>query len=130
MAGAERRETRAGEVWEAVAAGEFDALRDEDDLSPHIPILARIALAHELRPEVRSGRAGGVQEEQTRVWEEMCVCVCVCVCVSLCVPLSPSFYPCLPASPPTPQSLFRFLSFHPPFPCTCPADTNHPDPDP
>ena len=79
MAGAERRETRAGEVWEAVAAGEFDALRDEDDLSPHIPILARIALAHELRPEVRSGRAGGVQEEQTRVWEEMCVCVCVCV---------------------------------------------------
>jgi len=34
-------------------AGEFDALEKEDDLSPHIALLSRIALAHELRPEVR-----------------------------------------------------------------------------
>ena len=53
MAGAEQRGKRAGEVWEAVVAGDFDALREDDDLSPHIPILARIALAHELRPEVQ-----------------------------------------------------------------------------
>jgi hypothetical protein len=53
MAGAEPRGKRAGEVWEAVVAGDFDALCEDDDLSPHIPILARIALAHELRPEVQ-----------------------------------------------------------------------------
>jgi len=52
MADAENRRRRAGEVWEIVMAGEFDALRDDDDLSPHIPLLARIALAHEMRPEV------------------------------------------------------------------------------
>jgi len=48
-----RRRLRAGHVWEVVMAGEFDALEKEDDLSPHIALLSRIALAHELRPEVR-----------------------------------------------------------------------------
>jgi len=48
-----RRRVRAGHVWEVVMAGEFGALEKEDDLSPHIALLSRIALAHELRPEVR-----------------------------------------------------------------------------
>ena len=129
MAGAERRETRAGEVWEAVAAGEFDALRDEDDLSPHIPILARIALAHELRPEVRSGRAGGVQEEQTRVWEEMCVCVCVCVCPCVCLSLPLSIPVCLPPLPP-PNLSFAFSLFTRLFLARVPRTQITRDPDP
>ena len=50
---------RAAQVWETVMAGDYDALSEADDLSPHIALLARIALAHELRPQVPDVRPFG-----------------------------------------------------------------------
>ncbi|KAJ1466900.1 hypothetical protein T484DRAFT_1921959, partial [Baffinella frigidus] len=39
-----------GEVWEAVMRGQMDRLSPDQDLSPHLPLLARVARAHSLRP--------------------------------------------------------------------------------
>eukprot|EP00961_Rhodomonas_salina_P151420 2038147-Rhodomonas_salina.1 len=39
------------ELWEIVTRGELQHLREDDDLLPYLPLLSRIALAHELRPQ-------------------------------------------------------------------------------
>eukprot|EP00960_Hanusia_phi_P070209 767259-Hanusia_phi.AAC.4 len=42
----------SNQIWEVIRAGQFSALSESDDLYPYLPLLSRIALAHELRPQV------------------------------------------------------------------------------
>ena len=89
------RRKRAAQVWEIVMAGEFDALDEGDDLSPHIALLSRIALSHDLCPQVFRPAPGPLEGALCQIpspcrgmrqglpWQA-CQCCCMLCCGAQC----------------------------------------------